>query len=128
MKVLSEIAVYTKDPERLEKFYKRYFYAGREDGREDPETGARSFFLRFDGDARLRVVAPPGLRDRPQGGPQVGLAGLAFSAGGERGVDSLTAEIVKGGQTMLEPPHRTESGGYESCIADPDGNRIRITA
>ena len=126
MKVINHIAVYSRDPARLERFYRNYFYASRDGGCGGPKTGCQSFFLRFDDEVRLEVIARPGLRDRPPE-PAVGLAYLAFSVGSESEVDSLTAALVKGGQPMIAPPHKTGNGRYESCVADPDGNRIRIT-
>ena len=59
MKVINHIAVYSRDPARLERFYRNYFYASRDGGCGGPKTGCQSFFLRFDDEVRLEVIARP---------------------------------------------------------------------
>jgi hypothetical protein len=46
---------------------------------------------------------------------------LAYNARGEVEVDSVIAEAVRAGGTLLRPPERAEWGGYTGAFADPDG-------
>ena len=50
-----------------------------------------------------------------------------FSVGTSEKVIELTEKIVSDGYKLLSPPRRTGDGYFESCIADPDGNRVEIT-
>ena len=58
----------------------------------------------------------------------IGFIHLAFSVGSERKVDQLTELLVADGFEKLDGPRTTGDGYYESCVLDPDGNRLEITA
>lgn len=53
---------------------------------------------------------------------------LAFQLESEAEVDELTPRLANEGYEKLDGPRRTGDGYYESCILDPDNNRIEITA
>ena len=61
------------------------------------------------------------------GNPQTGFAHLAFSAGSKAKVDELTSQLREAGFTVESGPRMTGDGYYESCVLDPEGNRIEIT-
>lgn len=42
-------------------------------------------------------------------------------------MDELTARLRSDGYEIVGEPRVTGDGYYESCILDPDGNRIEIT-
>ena len=66
---------------------------------------------------------------KPRGeGQASGYAHLAFSIGSEAAVDALTARLREDGHRIVSAPRRTGDGYYESCVLDPDGNRVEITA
>jgi lactoylglutathione lyase len=44
------------------------------------------------------------------------------------GVDTLTARLRGDGFPVLDGPRTTGDGYYESIVADPEGNRIVLTA
>jgi len=48
--------------------------------------------------------------------------------GSDEGVDELTGRLHRDGYTVLDGPRRTGDGYYESVVADPDGNRVELTA
>jgi lactoylglutathione lyase len=52
---------------------------------------------------------------------------VAFSVGSKTQVDELTAKLQQDGYPVVSEPRRTGDGYYESCVLDPDGNRIEIT-
>jgi lactoylglutathione lyase len=52
---------------------------------------------------------------------------MALSVGSKARVDELTAKLRQDGYPVVSEPRRTGDGYYESCVLDPDGNRIEIT-
>ena len=52
---------------------------------------------------------------------------LAFSVGSQEAVDILTDKLKRDGYRVVDGPRHTGDGCYESCVLDPDGNRIEIT-
>jgi len=57
-----------------------------------------------------------------------GYTHLAFSLGDPKSVDGLTDRLRNDGYTVFSEPRTTGDGYYESCVSDPDGNRIEIVA
>ena len=43
-------------------------------------------------------------------------------------MDRITAKIKNDGYEVISGPRTTGDGYYESCILDPEGNQIEITA
>lgn len=124
---ICHIALYTEDLEGLREFYEKYFYAIPNKKYRNAKTGLESYFLRFNGNARLELITKPHLTNVPRTDEQVGMGHLAFGTGSRKMVDSVTAMLVKNGYPVISPPRVTGDGYYESCVADPDGNRIEIT-
>lgn len=58
----------------------------------------------------------------------IGLIHFAVSVGSAEEVNRLTEIMRINGITVLGEPRFTGDGYYESVIADPEGNRIEITA
>ena len=54
----------------------------------------------------------------------VGLAHIAFSVGSKEAVDTLTTKLKEDGFSVVSGPLRIGDGYYESCVLDPDGNRV----
>ena len=50
---IEHMALYVNDLEEARKFFTRYFGASSNEGYRNPKTGFRSYFLSFDGGARL---------------------------------------------------------------------------
>jgi len=127
MKFLIEhIAIYTGDIERLRSFYQKYFNAEANEKYQN-QSGFSSYFLNFSSGARIEIMAHTNLINREIADKITGLSHIAFSVGSEENVIKLTDRIINDGFTLLSPPRETGDGYFESCIADPDGNRIEIT-
>jgi lactoylglutathione lyase len=126
---IEHVAIWTRDPERLRSFYETYFDAVAGPRYENPRKQFMSYFLSFRSGARLEIMSVPALRDdQPAQPPAIGYAHLAMTVGDESSVDALTERLRADGYRVLDGPRRTGDGYYESVIADPDGNRVEITA
>ena len=125
---IEHVAVWTADLERLKAFYETYFGAVAGEKYANPEKGFESYFLGFSSGARLELMRVPGSTGPGAEERRAGLAHLAFCAGLETAVNELTEKLRKAGYTVVSEPRRTGDGYYESCVLDPDGNRVEITA
>jgi lactoylglutathione lyase len=123
---IDHVAVWTPDLERLVAFYVRYFAATVGPKYTNPHTGFESYFVTFDGGARLEVMRSPTVTAGTNN-PRCGYAHLAISVGSEAAVDALTDRFRADGVPVVDGPRRTGDGYYESVVLDPDGNRIEIT-
>lgn len=126
---IEHVAIWTRDIDRLQDFYERYFQARA--GARYVNAGNRfeSCFLEFDGGARLELMAMPSIPDSLDDRARqfTGFIHLAFSTGSEAGVDALTRRLAGHGYAVVDGPRRTGDGYYESVVFDPDGNRLEIT-
>jgi lactoylglutathione lyase len=127
MKILIEhIAIYTTDLERLKAFYQKYFNAESNEKYQN-KAGFSSYFLTFSSGTRLEIMSHTELIGRDILDKVNGISHFAFSVGSRENVIALTERIINDGYTLLSPLRETGDGYFESCIADPDGNRVEIT-
>ena len=124
---IEHAALYVNDPERARSFFVTYLGAGSNDGYHNPRTGFRSYFLTFDGGARLEIMNKPELADTQKEPARTGYAHIAFSVGSKEAVDALTARLKADGYEVIISPRTTGDGYYESCIAAVEGNPIELT-
>ena len=125
---IEHIAIYTNDLECLRRFYQTYFDGTVGQPYENPNTGLRTYFLTFADGARLELMTRPVLEQGARADWTAGWAHLAFQAGGREAVDALTQRLRADGYVVASEPRVTGDGYYESCVRDPDGNMIEITA
>ena len=124
---IEHAALYVTDLETSRTFYETYLEGKAGGVYHNPRTGLRTCFVRFDGGARLELMHRPDAVDAPKDALRTGFAHLAFSVGSREKVDDMTARLKADGYPVLSGPRVTGDGYYESCIADPEGNRIEIT-
>ena len=124
---IEHAAIYVNDIEAEKEFFTRYFGAITGEMYRNKNTGFRSYFLSFDGGARLELMTAPGLQDMDKLPLRTGFAHLAFSAGSRGEVDALTERLRADGYAVVSGPRVTGDGYYESCILDAEGNRIEMT-
>jgi lactoylglutathione lyase len=126
---IKHVAIWSKDIDKLKVFYETYFQA--KTGKRYVNTAKQfeSYFLSFAGAASLELMQKPGLSELPgdENRHFAGYSHIAFSVGSEEQVDSLTASLEKDGFGVVSKPRQTGDGFYESCILDPEGNRVEIT-
>ena len=125
---IEHVAIWTRDLQRLREFYEKYFGAIAGSRYENPRKQFQSYFLTFDGGARLELMQSPAVAEGNTKGIQGGFAHVAVAIGSEPAVDALTAKLRDAGYPVLDGPRRTGDGYYEAVVLDPDGNRIEITA
>ena len=125
---IEHAALYVNDLERARSFFVNYLGAESNDGYHNPRMGFRSYFLTFDGGARLEIMNRPELADTPKEPAHTGYAHIAFSVGSKEAVDLLTARLKADGYEVISGPRTTGDGYYESCIAAVEGNLIELTA
>lgn len=123
---ITHIAIYATDLEKTKDFYIKYFGAGC-NRKYVNDKGFSSYFLTFDHGVRLEIMAHELLEYREPKDKVNGISHIAFSVGSRENVISLTESIVSDGYRLLSAPRETGDGYFESCISDPDGNRIEIT-
>jgi lactoylglutathione lyase len=110
-------------------FYEKYFQATAGEKYFNPTKYFESYFLQFNGGARLEIMHKPGIASNKIN-PMIefsGLAHFAISVGSKENVNTLTETIRKDGYHIAGEPRVTGDGYYESVVLDPDGNRIEIT-
>ena len=123
---IEHIAAWVRDLEGMKAFYQTFFGACPGMKYVNSSKGFSSYFLSFGNGARLELMHNGSVQ--PGGSsPQTGYAHFAFSVGSKEKVDELTAQLRSAGFTVESGPRTTGDGYYESCILDPEGNRIEIT-
>ena len=124
---IEHIAMYVNDLEATRDFFVKYFNAASNDGYHNKTTDFRSYFLSFDGGARLEIMNRPAMEDGEKNLSRTGYIHIAFSLGSKEAVDELTAKLKEDGYEVLSGPRVTGDGYYESCIVGIEGNQIEIT-
>ena len=125
---INHIAIYVRDLDKTKAFYETYFGGKANDQYHNPKTGLKTYFLSFANGCRLEIMTKPGVLEVESGKECIGYAHLAFSMGNRNLVDHLTNQLRNDGYTIFSEPRVTGDGYYESCVFDPDGNRIEIVA
>ncbi len=123
---ITHVAVYTTDLERSRDYYVKYF-GGKSNSIYRNTKGFSSYFVMFEGGASLEIMHHTELEQRSVMDKVNGWSHIAFSVGDSETVRNLTEKIVSDGYELYSPPRVTGDGYFESCVADPDGNRVEIT-
>ncbi len=124
---IEHIAMYVKDLEGAKEFFEKYFNAKSNEKYHNTKTGFRSYFLSFDGGARLEIMSKPNVADDEKTLTKTGYAHLAFSVGSREKVDELTHQLEADGYSVISGPRVTGDGYYESCVLGFENNQIEIT-
>ena len=124
---IEHIAMYVNDLESAKEFFVKYFDATANDGYHNKNTDFRSYFLTFDGGARLEIMHKPVMSDPEKELNRTGYVHIAFSLGSKTAVDQLTERLKAAGYEVVSGPRTTGDGYYESCVVAVEGNQIEIT-
>ena len=124
---IEHIALYVNDLEAARDFFVTFLGGKSNGGYHNRNTDFRSYFISFDGGARLELMTKPGLSDPEKPLNRTGYAHIAFSVGSREKVDDLTERLRSAGYQVVSGPRTTGDGYYESCIVVIEGNQIEIT-
>lgn len=124
---IEHIALWASNLEALKDFYIKYFNATANNGYHNVQKDFRSYFLTFDGGARLEIMNAPGLQALDDPAQQYfGCCHLAMDVGSKDDVIQLTERLRADGHPVVSEPRTTGDGYFESVVLDPEGNRIEI--
>lgn len=124
--IITHVAVYATDLEKTRDYYIKYF-DGKSNSIYKNSKGFSSYFITFDGNVRLEIMNHTDLEIRTALDKVNGWSHVAFSVGTKEKVLDITQKIIADGYELYSPPRQTGDGYFESCVADPDGNRVEIT-
>lgn len=125
--IIEHVALYVNNLVAARNFFVRYLCGQSNNGYHNPKTGFSSYFITFDGGARLELMNKPEMVDQAKPLNRTGYAHIAFSVGSWARVDALTEELRAAGYEVVSGPRITGDGYYESCIVAIEGNQIEIT-
>ena len=124
---IEHIAMYVNNLETTKDFFIKYFDAKSNNGYHNKTTNFKSYFLTFEGGARLEIMNKPSMIDVEKDTARTGYIHIAFSVGSKEKVDTLTDRLKADGYDVISGPRTTGDGYYESCIIGIEGNQVEIT-
>jgi len=126
---IEHVAIWARDLEKLTDFYVQYFNGTAGPKYINCSKSFASYFISFESGARLELMQMPTILQSSDdmAHQYFGIIHVAFSVGSKEKVDTLTEVLRGAGVTVVSEPRYTGDGYYESCILDPEGNRIEIT-
>ena len=125
--VIEHVVMYVNDMEKARNFFESFLNGKSNDGYHNERTGFRSYFISFDGGARIEIINKPDMSDENKDLNRTGYTHLAFSVGSKEQVDELTEKIRNAGYEVVSGPRMTGDGYYESCIVTFEDNQIELT-
>lgn len=126
---IEHVALWTNKLEEMKDFYVDFFNGTASDKYNNILKNFESYFITFQSGARLEIMHKPEIIDLKfeVATQYIGFVHIAFSVGSKEMVDDLTIKLQEKGYQIVSGPRTTGDGYYESCILDPDGNKIEIT-
>ncbi|MBO4878072.1 MAG: VOC family protein [Ruminococcus sp.] len=125
--IIEHIAMYVSDLEAARDFFTGYLGGVSNSGYHNKTTGFRSYFISFEGGARIELMNRADVADSDKSADRMGYSHIAFSVGSKKKVDELTESLRLAGFTVRSGPRTTGDGYYESCIVAFEDNLIEIT-
>lgn len=127
---IAHIGLFTNDLERLKDFYCEFLGGKVKERYDAKDEDFHSYFITFGSGSALELMSRSnGLEARDNSDEScTGYSHVAYAVSGREEVDGLTRKMKEFGCTVAIAPRVTGDGYYESCVLDPDGNRIEITA
>ena|SRR6056297_2575757 len=126
---IEHIAIWTRNIETMHEFYTHYFDAKADTKYKNESKDFESYFLNFEGGARLELMHMPGIPDNNSDplAQHIGIIHIAISVGSRERVLKLTQQLEADGYEVIGNPRTTGDGYFESVVFDPERNRIEIT-
>lgn len=124
---IEHVAIYVHDLEAARRFFTELLGGISNEGYHNPTTHFRSYFISYEGGARIEIMTRPDMKPIPADPMNSGWAHVAFSVGSPQRVDALTEKLRGAGYEVYSGPRTTGDGYYESCIIALEGNLIELT-
>ena len=124
---IEHVAIWTNNLEGMKEFYVNFFQGVAGEKYINEKKQFESYFISFESGARLEIMRNKSLVEINKEKDFTGYAHLAFSVGSKEKVDELTSTLREKGYKVISGPRTIGDGYYESCIIDPDGNKVEIT-
>lgn len=125
---IDHVAIMAKDIEKMKDFYIKYFGGCSGEKYVNSKRGFSSYFITFGDGCRIELMNEISISDSGSISPsESGYVHLAFSTGSKEKVDELTEKLREDGFHIEGEPRMTGDGYYESCILDPEKNKVEIT-
>lgn len=126
---IEHVALWTNKLEEMKDFYVEFFNGTANAKYNNLLKNFESYFIMFQSGSRLEIMRNPKIKDLRSEVDNyfIGFIHIAFSVGSKEMVDELTLKLQTRGHKIISDPRVTGDGYYESCILDPDGNKIEIT-
>ena len=125
---IDHIAIYVNDLERMREFYENFFEARASGKYHNQATGLQTYFLTFADGCRVELMTRPEVNGQAKPAYGSGYIHLAVGVDTKEDVDALAGRLHGCGYDVESGPRTTGDGYYESCIIDPEGNRVEIVA
>ena len=127
---IHHLAIWTKNLEQLKKFYISYFDCKANPKYRNESNNFESYFLSFEDGAQIELMQMPNIPDNLNDPLRQykGIMHFAISVGDREKVIDLTKQLKNDGLKIVSEPRVTGDGYFESCVLDPEGNRIEIVA
>ncbi|MCL2034164.1 MAG: VOC family protein [Oscillospiraceae bacterium] len=127
--MIHHVAVWVSDLEKMKDFYVKYFNGTSNTLYHNPKKEFWSYFVTFQNGSKLELMKASTVSEgRSDTEKQfTGYTHIAFSTGSAEDVDKLTSRLTGDGYRLANGPRTTGDGFYESCVFDPEGNRVEIT-
>lgn len=127
---IDHVAIWTKDLEKVKDFYKKYFNFKSNNKYINKQKNFESYFLYLENGSRIELMKMPVIPENKNDSIKqyIGIIHIAINVNGRENVEKITDKIKNDGYEIVSLPRETGDGYYESCILDPEGNRIEIVA
>ena len=124
---IEHIAIWTKDIEKMKKFYCEFFKGESNDIYINEKKGFKSYFIKFSDGCRLELMNSININETTSN-LTFGIAHIAFVVGDRNKVNEMTELFRSNNIEIVGEPRVTGDGYYESVILDPEGNTIELVA
>jgi len=125
---IHHMAAYVLDVEISRAFYEKYFNTTASNLYYNPKKELKIYYLYFEDGGIFEIMSKPGVSPINVSTEHIGYTHLSLSVSTRELVDQITDRLRNDGFTIFGEPRINGAGMYESCVSDPDGNRIEIEA
>ncbi|MCK4796434.1 MAG: VOC family protein [Spirochaetes bacterium] len=125
---IDHIAIWVRDLEKIKSFYIKYFNCNSNNKYINKTKGFESYFLSFENGSKIEIMKMSNIPENKNNiiNQYLGIIHIAIKVNSKKNVDKITEKLKEDGIQIISKPRKTGDGYYESCILDPEGNRVEI--